>query len=80
MTFRKHTERTPARQRASWNSACDAILLECLEREQADGRMTSNGSFHEDAWKAAEKALAGTEAHSGVSKSQQIAANTTTRW
>ena len=56
---------TPARQRASWNSACDAILLESLGREQADSRMTSNGSFHDDAWKAAEKALAGTEVHSG---------------
>ena len=56
---------TPASQRTSWNSVCDAILLESLGREQADDRMTSNGSFHDDAWKAAEKALAGTEAHSG---------------
>lgn len=58
------------RQRAIWNSTCDAMLLECLEQEQADGRMTSNGSFHDNAWKAAEKALAGTEVQSrGVKKS-----------
>ena len=56
---------TPASQRTSWNSVCDAILLESLGREQADDRMTSNASFHDDAWKAAEKALAGTDVHSG---------------
>ncbi|KAF9472456.1 hypothetical protein BDN70DRAFT_900528 [Pholiota conissans] len=54
--------RTP---RTAWNVNCDKMLLECLEREKADGRMTSNGSFHEDAWKAAEKALSGTQLHSG---------------
>ncbi len=44
---------------------CDAILLDTLVNEKADGRMTSNSSFHDDAWKAAERALAGTEAKGG---------------
>ena len=52
-------------KRAVWNSSCDAILIETLEKEKADGRMTSNSSWHSAAWIEAEKALAGTEEISG---------------
>ncbi|KAF9473333.1 hypothetical protein BDN70DRAFT_775527, partial [Pholiota conissans] len=56
--------------RVKWNSSCDGMLLECLKKEKANGRMTSNSSWHADAWTAAEKALSGTELHSGgVAKS-----------
>ena len=44
------------------------ILLDTLVNEKADGCMTSNSSFHDNAWKAAKKFLAGTELHSGGAK------------
>ena len=55
----------PVIRRAKWNSSCDGLLVECLEKEKVNGRMTSNSSWHSDAWTAAEKALSGSELHSG---------------
>ena len=55
----------PGIKRAKWNSSCDAMLLECLEKEKANGHMTSNSSWHNNAWTTAEKSLAGTELHYG---------------
>jgi hypothetical protein len=55
----------PPRSRATWNSSCDAILVETLLKERSDGMQTSNGNWHTDAWGAAERALAGTELQSG---------------
>ncbi|PPR06309.1 hypothetical protein CVT24_001089 [Panaeolus cyanescens] len=52
-------------QRATWNEDCDNILIEVLEKEKENGRMTSNGSFHSCAWKEAEIKLAGSEISSG---------------
>ena len=62
---RKLTVRNNPVKRAVWNSSCDAILIETLEKEEADGQMTSNSSWHNAAWIEAEKALAGTEGISG---------------
>ena len=42
-------------KRAVWNSSCDAILIETLEKEKADDWMTSNSSWHSAAWIEAEK-------------------------
>ena len=47
--------------RASWNSTCDAMLIECLKRQKENGRMTSNGSWHSVDWVDAKKALNGSE-------------------
>ena len=55
----------PSVKRAKWNSSCDVMLLECLEKEKANGHMTSNSSWHNDAWTMAEKLWVGTELHSG---------------
>ena len=54
--------------RASWNSTCDSKLIECLEKQKENGRMTSNSSWHSAAWVEAEKALTGTEQTSGGGK------------
>ncbi|KAF8164956.1 hypothetical protein B0H34DRAFT_670918 [Crassisporium funariophilum] len=54
--------------RAIWNSSCDSILVECLKKQKANGRMTSNSSWHSAAWVEAEKDLAGTEETSGGCK------------
>lgn len=51
--------------RSVWNSACDSILVECLEGHKRDGRMGSNSSWHKDVWADAETKLSGTKAHSG---------------
>lgn len=55
----------PPRSRATWNSACDAILVETLFKQRDNGKATSNGNWHTDAWNAAAIALSGTELHSG---------------
>lgn len=51
--------------RAVWNSTCDAILVDVLLRQRADGMQTSNGNWHSTAWTVAQDTLAGTELHSG---------------
>ena len=62
----------PSRDRAVWNKHCDCILIETLEEQKENGRMTSNSSWHKEAWTAAELALAGTELISGgIKKSSQ---------
>jgi hypothetical protein len=60
----------PPAPRAVWNNtgSCDSILIETLEKEKEDGRMTSNSSWHSSVWTAAETALDGSESHSGGSK------------
>ncbi|KAF8154309.1 hypothetical protein B0H34DRAFT_800166 [Crassisporium funariophilum] len=54
--------------RSSWNSSSDSILVSCLKKQKADGRMTSNSSWHSAAWVEAEKDLAGSEKTSGGGK------------
>lgn len=60
--------KTPSALRAMWNNSCDSILIETLEKEKEDGRMTSNSSWHSSVWTAAEMALDGTERSSGGGK------------
>jgi len=67
-----------SRDRAVWNADCNAMLLECLEKQKEEGRMTSNSSWHKDAWTEAEKALAGTEMTSGGSKKTAVSCHN--RW
>ena len=64
--------------RASWNSTCDAMLIECLEKQKENGRMTSNSSWHSAAWVDAEKALDGSEKSSGGCKKTGVSCQN--RW
>jgi hypothetical protein len=76
---RKGKENTSrAATRAAWNSSCDAMLIECLEKQKDNGRMTSNSSWHSAAWVDAEKALAGTEQSSGGGKKTAVSCQN--RW
>src|ERR1700721_2380928 len=69
---------TAAQARASWNSSCDSILIDCLEKQKRNGRMTSNSSGHRAGWVEAEKALAGTEQTSGGGKKTAVSCQN--RW
>ncbi|KAF8871548.1 Myb/SANT-like DNA-binding domain-containing protein [Infundibulicybe gibba] len=64
--------------RAVWTSTCDAILLECLQKQKENGRMTDNSSWHRQAWTEAEKALSGTELKTGGAK--KVAKSCQDRW
>lgn len=62
----------PSRDCAVWNADCDCILIETLEDQKANGRMTSNSSWHKEAWTATELALSGTELSlGGIKKTAQ---------
>src|SRR5271163_2907003 len=64
--------------RASWNSSCDAMLIECLQKQKENGKITSNSSWHSAAWVEAEKALAGSEKSSGGGKKTGVSCQN--RW
>ena len=54
----------PPRSQATWNSACDVILIKTLFKQRDNSKATSNGNWHADAWTAAATALSGMELHS----------------
>ncbi|KAJ2927944.1 hypothetical protein H1R20_g9141, partial [Candolleomyces eurysporus] len=54
--------------RAVWSATDDGTLIATLGDQKANGRMTSNSSWHSDAWVAAEKALEDSEKASGGAK------------
>ncbi|TFK59051.1 hypothetical protein BDN72DRAFT_906190 [Pluteus cervinus] len=55
----------PSKIKASWNTDCDTILVNCLLDQRTDGFQTSNGNFQKDAFTASAAKLAGTEKVSG---------------
>jgi len=73
-----HKENSMTAARASWNSTCDSMLVECLEKQKENGRMTSNSSWHSAAWVEVEKALAGTEQTSGGGRKTAVSCQN--RW
>jgi len=54
-----------APSRAVWCAADDAVLLENLIKEKENGNQTDNSSWKTVVWTTTEKALAGSEMHSG---------------
>lgn len=63
---------------AVWSINNDQILMGILLDARGEGRQTSNGSWHSDVWKTAEKRQAGTEMHSGGTK--KTAASCMNHW
>lgn len=74
----KNKENGTSVLRSTWNSSCDSILVECLQKQKANGRMASNSSWHSAAWVEAEKELVGTEKTSGGGK--KTASSCQYRW
>lgn len=67
-----------APKRARWNAASDAILVEELIAQKAQGKQTDNANWHSDAWTACAEKLVGSEAISGGAAKSAKACNT--RW